>query len=143
MKGYRHPFSLIMTDAPDNPKDKVPVPYSDPVRDEDYKKLEAGREELRKAAKQADEGERAANFLPGSKDTQARWARYAGLGFQTTAILLLPVAGGWWLDKEYGSSPWGIIGGVALGGVASMYGLISYVNRMENAEKQRKRVDGK
>ena len=130
--------------TPDKPEDNPPVPYTDPVSDEEYKRLDASREELRKAAKKADEGERAAtNFLPGRPDAQARWTRYAGLGFQTTAILLLPVAGGWWLDKEYGSSPWGIIAGVALGGIASMYGLISFVNRMENTGKRRKRGEGK
>jgi F0F1-type ATP synthase assembly protein I len=55
------------------------------------------------------------------------YARYAGLGFQFGATLLLFGALGWWLDQKLGSAPWLLIAGVFIGAAIAFYALIRAV----------------
>lgn len=41
---------------------------------------------------------------------------------------------GWFLDRTYGWSPWGILGGAAIGGVAFVAGLVATAKRLEDEE---------
>lgn len=51
------------------------------------------------------------------------YARYSGLGIQMAVSLGLPLYAGWWLDKTYETSPWGILGGIVIG-LASIFSLL-------------------
>jgi F0F1-type ATP synthase assembly protein I len=51
------------------------------------------------------------------------YAKYSGLGIQMAVSLGLPLYGGYWLDDRYGSSPWGILAGIALG-LLSIFSLL-------------------
>ena len=53
--------------------------------------------------------------------------RYAGLGL-TFAMSLLAFTGiGYWLDEQFGTSPWLLVAGVFLGFLGALYSLISKV----------------
>jgi F0F1-type ATP synthase assembly protein I len=54
-------------------------------------------------------------------------SRYAGLGVQFAATLLLFVAAGIWLDRRLGTSPWLLIAGVLLGGSGAFYAILRAV----------------
>jgi len=45
--------------------------------------------------------------------------RYSGLGLEMGAAVAIGAWLGWWLDGHYGTAPWGILGGVLLGGAAA------------------------
>jgi len=55
---------------------------------------------------------------PGTRKTKvdpSPW-QLAGLGMQFLLVLLGGVAGGGWVDRRFGSAPWGILGGVLFAG---------------------------
>ena len=47
--------------------------------------------------------------------------RYAHLGTQLAVAVLLGAGAGYAADKEYETSPWGLLGGVTLGAAAGFY----------------------
>ena len=52
------------------------------------------------------------------------WVRYSGVGLElagATAVLALL---GYWIDGKFGTSPWGMLGGVIIGIVGGLYNLI-------------------
>lgn len=51
-------------------------------------------------------------------------ARYSGLGLSFAVTLLVFAAGGWWLDRKLGSSPWLLIVGVFAGFGLSLYSML-------------------
>jgi F0F1-type ATP synthase assembly protein I len=55
------------------------------------------------------------------------YGRYAGLGFQFAATLLVFGALGWWLDLRLGSGPWLLISGVFLGATGAFIALLRAV----------------
>jgi F0F1-type ATP synthase assembly protein I len=57
--------------------------------------------------------------------------RYAGLGFQFAATMLVFGALGWWLDARLGSSPWLLIAGIFLGATGAFIGLLRAVGGVE------------
>ena len=52
------------------------------------------------------------------------WVRYSGIGVElagaTAGLALL----GYWIDRRFGTAPWGIVGGVVIGIVGGMYNLV-------------------
>ena len=52
------------------------------------------------------------------------WVRYSGVGLElagaTAGLALL----GYWIDGKFGTSPWGILGGVFIGIVGGLYNMI-------------------
>jgi F0F1-type ATP synthase assembly protein I len=52
------------------------------------------------------------------------WVRYSGVGLElagaTAGLALL----GYWIDTHYGTTPWGILGGVIIGMVGGLYNLV-------------------
>ena len=44
----------------------------------------------------------------------------ATVGLSFVLALVIGVAGGVWLDRHFGSSPWGFLGGFALGAAAGI-----------------------
>ena len=53
--------------------------------------------------------------------------RYAGLGLQFAASVVLFGAGGWWLDGRFGTRPWLLIVGLFLGAGLAFYALLRAV----------------
>ena len=52
------------------------------------------------------------------------WVRYSGVGLElagaTAGLALL----GYWIDGKFGTTPWGILGGVIIGIVGGLYNLV-------------------
>jgi F0F1-type ATP synthase assembly protein I len=49
---------------------------------------------------------------------------YLGLGTQLTVTVGLFALLGWWLDKKFGWTPWGMVGSASLGVAVGMYGFL-------------------
>jgi F0F1-type ATP synthase assembly protein I len=50
--------------------------------------------------------------------------RYSALGVELAAAIVGFALVGFWIDRRYGTAPWGLVVGVALGVVGGMYNLI-------------------
>src|SRR5436190_21751683 len=64
----------------------------------------------------------AENSMP--QDQDANWGSLAGVGLQIGVGVGLGCVVGWWLDKKFGWSPWGIVVGAMLGLASGMYLMI-------------------
>ena len=61
------------------------------------------------------------------------YAKYMGIGLQLAATLLSGIFLGYFLDRKYGSLPWGTLGGSALGLGIGFYQLVKQMeNKNEN-----------
>lgn len=60
----------------------------------------------------------------GERDRQRPWVGLAGAGFEIAAAVGGFAALGWWIDRQRGSSPWGLLIGALLGLVGGLYNLI-------------------
>lgn len=45
--------------------------------------------------------------------------RFSALGLEMGAAVAIGVVAGWWLDQRFETGPWGVLGGVLLGGAAA------------------------
>lgn len=61
---------------------------------------------------------------PSSSD---QWIGLSGVGVEFVAAILLPGAGGWWLDRICGTAPWIMLLGGLLGFAAGLVLLIRAV----------------
>jgi F0F1-type ATP synthase assembly protein I len=52
------------------------------------------------------------------------WIRFYGIGFEFVAAVVGFTLVGYWVDRHYGSSPAGILVGLALGLIGATYNLI-------------------
>ena len=59
---------------------------------------------------------------PGKPAT--RWTRHAGMGVEFAAAVAGFALLGYWIDAHYGTGPWGVLIGAALGLVGGTYNLI-------------------
>jgi F0F1-type ATP synthase assembly protein I len=57
-------------------------------------------------------------------EQDSNWSSLAGIGLQIGVGVGLGCLVGWWLDKKFGWSPWGIVVGSMLGLAAGMYLMI-------------------
>ncbi len=66
-------------------------------------------------------------------------AKYAGVGLQFAVSVLLFLYLGQWLDRRYGTGPWGVLGGVLVGASAAFYSmyrrLMTDLERAEQAKR--------
>ena len=78
----------------------------------------------------------------------AGWVRYSGIGLElagTTAGLALV---GYWIDRRFGTAPWGILVGVVIGTVGGLYNLVKQSldaireARTEDATSEERRGNG-
>jgi F0F1-type ATP synthase assembly protein I len=62
---------------------------------------------------------------PESEDRrQARkFGRYAGVGLQFAVAVIVFFYAGQWVDRKFGSDPWGVVVGVFVGAGAAFYGM--------------------
>ena len=52
------------------------------------------------------------------------WVRYSGVGLELAGATAGLALVGYWVDSKYGTSPWGILIGVAIGIVGGLYNLV-------------------
>jgi F0F1-type ATP synthase assembly protein I len=52
------------------------------------------------------------------------WVRHAGVGLELAGAIGGFAFAGYWVDRYFGTNPWGILGGVVLGLVGGLYNLI-------------------
>ena len=52
------------------------------------------------------------------------WVRYSGVGLELAGAIAGFALIGHWIDGRFGTSPWGILVGVALGLVGGLYNLV-------------------
>jgi ATP synthase protein I len=52
------------------------------------------------------------------------WVRYSGVGLELAGATAGLALVGYWIDRHYGTSPWGILGGVIVGLVGGLYNLV-------------------
>ncbi len=62
---------------------------------------------------------------PGSRDRRAPgWVRHAGVGLELAGAVAGFTLLGYWIDRHYGSQPWGLVVGAALGFAGGLYNLV-------------------
>jgi ATP synthase protein I len=77
-----------------------------------------------------------------SEDERASRAfgRYAGVGLQFAASILVFLYAGQWLDRRLGTAPWFLLGGVFVGASAAFYSmyrrLMADLERDERAKRR-------
>ena len=54
----------------------------------------------------------------------AGWIRYSGIGVELAGVTAGLALVGYWIDGRFGTSPWGILGGVVIGLVGGLYNLV-------------------
>ena len=52
------------------------------------------------------------------------WIRYSGSGLEVAGAVAGFALVGYWIDRHYGSQPWGIVVGLILGLVGGLYNLV-------------------
>ena len=52
------------------------------------------------------------------------WVRYSGIGLELAGAVAGFTLVGYWVDRHYGTNPWGTLGGVALGLIGGLYNLV-------------------
>lgn len=57
-------------------------------------------------------------------DDSGNWGKYLGYGLQMLVGVLLGVIVGQWIDRKYGTDPWGVFAASMLGLASGMYLLI-------------------
>jgi hypothetical protein len=59
-----------------------------------------------------------------SPDRFPAWVRYSGVGLELAGAMAGLAFIGYWIDRRFGTSPWGILGGVILGLVGGLYNMV-------------------
>jgi F0F1-type ATP synthase assembly protein I len=54
----------------------------------------------------------------------AGWIRYSGIGLELAGAIGGLAFVGYWIDRRFGTSPWGILGGVVLGLIGGLYNMV-------------------
>jgi ATP synthase protein I len=52
------------------------------------------------------------------------WVRYSGIGLELAGATAGLALVGYWIDQRFGTSPWGILGGVVIGLGGGLYNLV-------------------
>ncbi|MGH9380364.1 MAG: AtpZ/AtpI family protein [Thermoanaerobaculia bacterium] len=61
--------------------------------------------------------------MAGNRQPLSAW-RYSGLGMELVGAVAALAAVGYWLDRRFDSSPWGVFVGAGIGIVGGMWNLI-------------------
>ena len=54
----------------------------------------------------------------------ASWIRYSGIGLELAGATAGLALVGYWIDRRFGTGPWGLLGGVVIGIVGGLYNLV-------------------
>jgi len=68
---------------------------------------------------------------PNSRNSMALALRWTNQITSIALELVLPIAGGFWLDRHYGTNPWWMIAGVLLGCLLGTQGMIRLVRDLD------------
>jgi F0F1-type ATP synthase assembly protein I len=52
------------------------------------------------------------------------WVRYSGVGLELAGATAVLAFVGYWIDRRFGTEPWGILGGVVIGLAGGLYNLV-------------------
>jgi F0F1-type ATP synthase assembly protein I len=52
------------------------------------------------------------------------WVRHSGVGLELAGAVAGLALVGYWIDGKFGTTPWGILGGVIIGIVGGLYNLV-------------------
>ena len=52
------------------------------------------------------------------------WVRYSGIGLELAGATAGLALVGYWIDGRFGTTPWGMLGGVVIGLVGGLYNLV-------------------
>jgi ATP synthase protein I len=52
------------------------------------------------------------------------WVRYSGVGLELAGAMAVLAFVGYWIDGRFGTGPWGILGGIAIGLVGGLYNMV-------------------
>ena len=52
------------------------------------------------------------------------WVRYSGVGLELAGAMAGLAFIGYWIDRRFGTGPWGILGGVIVGLVGGLYNMV-------------------
>jgi F0F1-type ATP synthase assembly protein I len=69
-------------------------------------------------------------------------APYLMLGTQLAVTVLFLGGIGWLIDDRFGSTPWGLVGGLCLGGVVGFVQFLRSTQRLLERDQQRKAGKG-
>jgi ATP synthase protein I len=104
------------------------MPQPDDTHDEAIKRLDQGLDAFAKT-----------RVRPSS--AQADEAQSVGQGYRLLAVLISGVLGGlgfgWFIDHLAHTTPFGLIGGLLIGTVASIYSMVRTAMRMSDQAKKR------
>jgi F0F1-type ATP synthase assembly protein I len=106
-----------------------------PPPPQDYERLRRAAEELRQLplSGRSARDEHRRRLQRGMHN----YIRYTGIGMQFVLLLLLPVGLGYLGDRWWGTSPWLVVAGAAVGSVAAMVWVVRAVVRMEESTRRR------
>jgi F0F1-type ATP synthase assembly protein I len=66
-------------------------------------------------------------------------SKYAGVGLQFAASIVLFLYLGQWVDRRFGSEPWGLLVGVFVGAGAAFYSMYSRLMADQRRDEEQKR----
>ncbi len=81
-------------------------------------------------------------MLAGRKTTKAVLA-YSSIGLQLAGTLLLCVYAGFWLDRRYGTTPWLLVAGAAVGMTAGFFNMFKELRMLEKNTEGSEKDDSK
>ena len=67
------------------------------------------------------------------------WVRHSGVGLELAGAVAGFTLVGYWIDRHYGTNPWGLVVGVVLGIVGGLY---NFVKEALQATREAQREDG-
>jgi len=73
----------------------------------------------------------------GGRGASASYYRYAAVGLQFALTFLVCGALGWWLDGRFGTSPWLMVVGIALGAAGAFTSLLRQVPPARGSSRPR------
>lgn len=72
------------------------------------------------------------------------WLRHAGVGLELAGAVAGFTLVGYWIDRHFGSAPWGLLVGLALGLIGGLYNLVREslaAAKEASAEDQERRAE--
>jgi ATP synthase protein I len=65
----------------------------------------------------------------GEASAMRQWSSMAGIGVEFVAALVVPGLIGYWVDRKFGTAPWGLLVGGGLGFAAGLINLVRVGNK--------------
>ncbi|HSG39968.1 MAG TPA: AtpZ/AtpI family protein [Thermoanaerobaculia bacterium] len=81
--------------------------------------------------------------MPVKSSSEKSWTRLVSIGFELAAAIGGFTLVGYWWDRHFGSTPWGVLTGALLGLVGGMYNLVRQsLLATRNAGGETKKTNG-